>query len=675
MSAVEGAHTTAPTSAEKPDDRPIRVELMMHTVALAVAALVFVALARFLPDPKIDHSQIPDLETFLPELRPFVNPEPGEKLRYQAGSLVFAVVPIGVYALMHTWIRRSPRLHACTSHRWVLASHDALLVFGVAIWVKTMLANSELPKIGLACGVSLVIAAALLLLGRARVARWNQLRIPLLLVLGVSFFRLGFCTEDQIVDNTAVAHHIDLLFGAINQVSHGRTILVDTSSQYGIAYPYFFGLALAPFGVTAASICAAFATLDVISLGFIYLVLRRTARDRRVDGPITELLFVGLIGVMASFCLAAVFDLTWIYYQYFPLRVVWGCFFFWYGGYVAREERPRRYSRLVMLGYALAGLSVLWNADTGLVILIAWTATMSFDSLRRRSSGWGGLMRAVGAQAALMVLAIVVPIALYALFAWVRAGAAIALGDYLRFQRAFYGAGFFMLPMNPWELWQPMLLIPFVAILAVMRRWLSRSADAQSTERLFIALYGIGIFSYYQGRSHVHVLLVVAYPAVMLGALYFLDLLAGLKERRHRPMLSGLALLAALGPAAGLLIFATSVPRAIDLLRHPPQISKDGSALLEQLAAIRARDRGREIPVVSNMANFIHLKTETVSPFPVSSIVEVLGVDQLELVRRAIRDKRIDALLVYSVEPAPLQHLDLPRLSPEQWATRPRSAP
>ena len=45
-----------------------------------------------------------------------------------------------------------------------------------------------------------------------------------------------------------LADNLELLLGGINQVQHGRTILVDTASQYGIIYPYVAGHAILRLG-------------------------------------------------------------------------------------------------------------------------------------------------------------------------------------------------------------------------------------------------------------------------------------------------------------------------------------------------------------------------------------------------------------------------------------------
>ena len=38
----------------------------------------------------------------------------------------------------------------------------------------------------------------------------------------------------------------------------------------------------------------------------------------------------------------------------------------------------------MLAGYLAAGASLLWNADTGMVILVAWTASLLVDAVSRR---------------------------------------------------------------------------------------------------------------------------------------------------------------------------------------------------------------------------------------------------------------------------------------------------
>ena len=118
---------------------------------------------------------------------------------------------------------------------------------------------------------------------------------------------------------------------------------------------------------------------------------------------------------------------------------------------------------------------------------------------------------------ALLVLILVLSVSGYALFAWVRSGRLPDLPAFWQYQEIYYAAGYFMLPMKRCELWQPIIFLYLVVVAGGVRRALQGTADAGTRWNLFIALYGLGVFSYYQGRSEVTCLAAVLYPAMILA--------------------------------------------------------------------------------------------------------------------------------------------------------------
>ena len=63
-------------------------------------------------------------------------------------------------------------------------------------------------------------------------------------------------------------------------------------------------------------------------------------------------------------------------YQFWPVRVVCMCFFWFAGVYFQHKTLGK-----MLIGYAAAGLSFLWNLETGISVLVAWGATLAFDAV------------------------------------------------------------------------------------------------------------------------------------------------------------------------------------------------------------------------------------------------------------------------------------------------------
>ena len=649
----------------------------LAVVALVISVLAFWALLRCMPDFAEEVKRLRAAPSVLPALRSDVFPEPRERRLYQLGIVIAAVVPIASYMGLRLVVQKSARLVGYLAVPWVSSARNLFIFFASASWLYMIARHTEIPGSFRLVADSVGMAALIAVSTKLRVPYWSWGRYVVLAGVGVVAFRLGFCQKEMILAERATRLHVDLLFGAINQVSHGATILVDSSSQYGIGYPYVLSFLLKPVGVTANSICASFTVLELVSFAWIYLVIRRAAKEL-ASSIFVEVAFLSVVGILASFTLAAFFDLQWIYYQYFPLRVVWGCFFFWYIGFYARLE-PKRKLRFGALGYALAGFSVLWNLDTGIVILTAWVASLMFDSCARAPWSVGKATRAAGIHCGAALLTMALMLGGYDIFAYLRSGHWAQYGELFRFQSLFYVVGYYMLPMKEWELWQAFIVLPAVSLFVSLRSWLVGTANAGSTERVFVALFGLGIFSYYQGRSHVHVLLVVAYPATLLGCLHFIDLItrrstavAGATDASgtgFEHLMKGLALFL---PGFGLVTMSHALPRmATVLLDSPPPAAMPE---LATLAMLRSRHAGTEVPIVSEDANFIHLETGTWSPFHFASTTEIMTQEQVDDLNATIQQRKYSRVIVRSPTWSFVPSLTVPLVSFEAWANETQGA-
>lgn len=170
-------------------------------------------------------------------------------------------------------------------------------------------------------------------------AWWDQL-------IGEEWFWLDF----------NIWHHVDMLLRAVNQVAHGKTILVETSSQYGILYPYRVAAESAPFGVGVVSLAGFFATLGLVQIGLVYLA---RARLPSVTGAWRTGFLAIYCGLAVPMLGGALFNLpdtvclpsesrgifAPIYYHYFPLRTFWQTVFIWFVPLALIQQSWRPHSR------------------------------------------------------------------------------------------------------------------------------------------------------------------------------------------------------------------------------------------------------------------------------------------------------------------------------------------
>ncbi|MFM8708277.1 MAG: hypothetical protein ACKOHK_09405, partial [Planctomycetia bacterium] len=355
-------------------------------------------------------------------------------------------------------------------------------------------------------------------------------------------------------------------------------------------------------------------------------------------------------------------DIQPVYYQFTPSRTIFFAVFAW-----LLATRGDRLSGLgAAVGYLLAAAAFFWNADTGLVILVAWAGMLVYRGLVScRLDPFRSVLLAARHVAA-AVAAVAGGYAAYALFAFVRCGRPPDVEGLFRFQKIFYQAGFFMLPMPLWEFWQPIIALHAITIAWCLRRAVHGEMPPGAGWKFFVAAYGLGSFSYYQGRSLTGFLPSVFLPALVLAFAWAQESLAVLSrhplaEIRRDPRLR-LAAVAALPMvtflAAGGLNFARSLPAAVAYAcdtRGPI----DARLMTPIWEALRPHVAGRAVVFLTDPSGYFHTKTSSWSALPVANLAEVFLESQFEEIRRIIDEPGMVVVIQPDLMPAWAKRLDL----------------
>jgi len=125
--------------------------------------------------------------------------------------------------------------------------------------------------------------------------------------------------------------------------------------------------------------------------------------------------------------------------------------------------------------------------------------------------------------AALSILSAFIMVFLITFF---RTGRAVAVSDMIAGQILFKGTGYYMLPMtlqHPWIILAIVYmagLVKSIGGLPLLRKSEKRNPDSRRSMYFILAILGVGLFSYYQGRSHKDVFPAVIWPGVLLAILF-----------------------------------------------------------------------------------------------------------------------------------------------------------
>jgi hypothetical protein len=104
--------------------------------------------------------------------------------------------------------------------------------------------------------------------------------------------------------------------------------------------------------------------------------------------------------------------------------------------------------------------------------------------------------------------------------------------NYLRYQNIFYKYGFAQMRMPLFHLWNILALIYLIGLLLSIKNYFTSKKSLQNQAIFFLSILGIGIFSYYQGRSHDYSFLAITYPSIILLAIYLDKILQILRTRK-----------------------------------------------------------------------------------------------------------------------------------------------
>ena len=199
------------------------------------------------------------------------------------------------------------------------------------------------------------------------------------------------------------------------------------------------------------------------------------------------------------------------YFAYYPVRFIFpalsvllfSCLIF------------LRKKHITPLCGVLAGLGLWWNIDSGIAVYGAFITIMGLElifSKERRPCIMRLISFCLSAFAAFAALLIIFSI---------QQGCIISPAESLKYIKIFSSSGFGMLPLPappaPWCVFAGIYLL---GIIIGLRLFISGRFSILAKMSLFLSVLGIGLFTYYQGRSHIWSLPTVIWPALMLLFIY-----------------------------------------------------------------------------------------------------------------------------------------------------------
>ena len=302
--------------------------------------------------------------------------------------------------------------------------------------------------------------------------------------------------------------HFEATFYSISQVLGGKTILADLPAQYGL-YAELLGPFIKLTGVTVLGFTVFLSLLFIVSIIALCIFCSFALRliPLRITAVLTTFLFVGSTWRVLGASIAGIEE----YYQLWPLRILFPALML--AIFAVIHRRGLGLAHVTCLAVVL-GIGMIWNLDWGVP---SFGAVVAFFLVRLIC----GTTQARMADFLRLALTATIPVVVVALFAgylMLKSGGQIHWGDWLKYQAIFYSSGFGMLPLPlvP-HAWMVVVATYVYALVHGIATQIRGRADFQSDAMLVLSVLGIGIFTYYQGRSHDTVLTMVMWPAILIA--------------------------------------------------------------------------------------------------------------------------------------------------------------
>jgi len=433
----------------------------------------------------------------------------------------------------------------------------------------------------------------------------NIILYSLIIIILLSLFLLSICNRDNYI---GAYDHLNSVLYSISQVQQGKTLLVGLTTQYGL-YPHFLYPIFKLINVNIISFSLTMSALTTISYSLIFMSLRKIINNNLI----TFLAFVAIIyfSYITFFIGLYKFDL---YYAYKPIRLIFPALILY--SVFTYILTPKR--NLYLLITFASSLSILWNFDSGVICFLSFYIYILYERLI--GNNVTGFAKDFIKHTFISLLILCLTIFLFSSFIYSRSGSFPDWGLFLQLPIMFSSAYYFSLPMSLFNAWNLIFLVYLYGIYIGFNSILLGKRDAVDKITFFVAIFGLGISTYYLNRSHDFNLLGTLYPSLILLAI-FLDKLVGKNNRADLFKVKNLLIVMMISFILVLTLLQTLQPKKIinvlssripDIINNKltNQLASDGVALVNFNAS-----PNDQVVIISDLDAIIHLETKTSSPF------------------------------------------------------------
>jgi len=205
-----------------------------------------------------------------------------------------------------------------------------------------------------------------------------------------------------------------------------------------------------------------------------------------------------------------------------------------------------------------------------------------------------------------------------------------------------------MMPMRMIHPWNMVILLYVIGLVISFASLCYARKSLKVKMIFFLSILGVGLFLYYQGRSHDLCLLPVSFPAIILMTIYADSMFCRIKLRnRFNDELVFAIMLSFMLFAGG------------SLLKNSPFIYK---VIKERLSAVMNKEvnfvtqaaefvkdntgEGEEVLILSNLSGVYYLESGAVCPLQISGTTEIFLVEEYQKIYEFLGSEEVNKLIV-----------------------------
>lgn len=469
---------------------------VLSLVATLVSLFILCVIIKFFYKPDTSYILTEAAKVYLDKFLPSFIPKTVERAQFTFSVLLSPFLLLGFYKLLNRYLSKVK--DGIIGHLYFIASIAAVLSLFSVAYIGLAVSNFMytgnnffLSGVGKYLYSLVLFPIGVYIILLLKKEKYDNLIKNLvyifsgLLMVVVFFISVININVVSFTDIHSIVGHANPIFYPISQVMAGKTLLVNLSSQYGL-YPIFLEPVFKWFGLSILSVTALMGVLLSLSFLFIFLFLRRLVKNNIILLLGFSTIVIYLLDGSAN---------PYPYFQYWPIRTFFPCLLLLLASVYLESKNKIIYFIL----FIISALSILWNFDSGIMVFISWILVLIYTEALNGDKKI--MIKSIVRHLFFGALALTVVFAGFAGYTFLRSGHVPNLVMFFLYQKMFYD-GFMMIAMPFPHVWILVMLVFLSGLLLSIKKWLVKDVDWKNSSILLVSILGIGLFSYYEGRSH-----------------------------------------------------------------------------------------------------------------------------------------------------------------------------